>query len=162
MTVCVIVVTVKLSMETKCEPLVLSPASVLLVFCPFSFWTWMQFVANIGSVFIYFVFLLVYGFMYTIEPGDMVYVIPSSLSFSILIHFPLSYVFLNLSQHAQFWLMVMLVVGISILPDIAIKWFRQSLDPADWQILRVRLSFPWTELFKMLIISFSIGALPPR
>jgi len=80
----------------------------------------MQFVANIGSVVVYFLFLIVYGALYTLTPGDMVYV------------------FLNLAPHWGYWFMVMFGVGVAVLPDIVIKWFRQSLDPADWQILRER------------------------
>lgn len=80
----------------------------------------MHFVANIGSVVVYFLFMLIYGYMYTVTPGDMVYV------------------FSNLATHMGFWFLVVWAVGVAVLPDIVIKWFRQSLDPADWQILRVR------------------------
>lgn len=47
------------------------------------------------------------------------------------------YVFVNIAPHWGFWFVVIFGVGVSILPDIVIKWFRQSVDPADWQILRV-------------------------
>lgn len=130
MTVCVIVVTIKLSMETKY--VFTSTNSILLCITVLSFWTWMHFVANIGSVLIYFLFLIIYGLIYTLSPSDMVYL------------------FSNLSKHAGFWFVVMWAVGVSILPDIVVKWFRQSISPADWQILRVCFIHPsfwlWTHL----------------
>lgn len=36
-----------------------------------------------------------------------------------------------------YWLQSILLVGIALIPDIFVKWWRQIVSPYDWQILRV-------------------------
>eukprot|EP01125_Pyxidicula_operculata_P020507 TRINITY_DN7599_c0_g2_i1.p1 TRINITY_DN7599_c0_g2~~TRINITY_DN7599_c0_g2_i1.p1 ORF type:complete len:1186 (-),score=234.52 TRINITY_DN7599_c0_g2_i1:63-3599(-) len=100
---CVITVTLKLAIDTL-------------------YWPWMMFFFSIGSVIVYFLFLVVYGFIHGLEAMD-----------------PLYYVFLNEGSSPTYWLMVLICIGFAIIPDFCVKWLRQHLYPKDWQILKEKI-----------------------
>eukprot|EP01124_Arcella_intermedia_P013940 TRINITY_DN20318_c0_g1_i1.p1 TRINITY_DN20318_c0_g1~~TRINITY_DN20318_c0_g1_i1.p1 ORF type:complete len:1088 (+),score=213.39 TRINITY_DN20318_c0_g1_i1:430-3264(+) len=83
------------------------------------YWPWMMFVCSIGSIAIYFCFLFIYGEIKGLSNVDGYYLL-----------------FLTQSKSVSFWLILLILVIIAILPDICIKWLRLSLDPTDWQIIK--------------------------
>jgi len=100
---CVVTVTLRLAIDTL-------------------YWPWMMFVCSIGSVIIYFIFLIVYGFIYGIGSFD-----------------PLYLLFINQAKNINFWLTLLILVIIAVLPDFCQKWLKQHLYPKDWQILKEKI-----------------------
>jgi len=83
-----------------------------------SYWIWLNHVAIWGSVAIYFLGLYPYSLILFLPPANMYYVM------------------FNVSQSLYFWLAMIALISIAMLPDFIWATLKGYIFPQDWQIIR--------------------------